>query len=161
MADDFEVKITGLSELQAKLEELATTDARAIVKDCLNAGAIELKTAMVEGSHSVPGEPGAMLRDTSNWSKRVKMEKEDLAGTVRVGVKGSLPDTHTSKGHGTIPKGNRYRRSLAYILRLLEFGGRDPAYNLGHSHPMTSGFESHQSELLAAIVARIKTRLKL
>jgi hypothetical protein len=161
MADDITVEVKGLDTLQAELERIGTVEAKNIVRDALNAGAIELKTAMVEGSQSVPGEPGQMLRDASNWSKRVKMEKEDLAGTVRVGVKGSLSQTHTSKGHGTIPKGNRYRRSLAYILRLLEFGGKDPAYNLGHSKPMTSGWESHQSELLDSVIARIKTRLKL
>jgi hypothetical protein len=161
MSNDFTVEIKGLDTLQATLERLGTVEAKNIVRDALNAGAIELKTAMVQGAHSVPGEPGAMLRDTGNWSKRVKMEKEDLAGRVRVSVKGTLLDTHTSKGHGTIPKGNRYRRSLAYILRLLEFGGRDPAYNLGHSKPMTSGFEGHQSEILSSVISKIKERLKL
>jgi len=161
MADEFSFEVKGLKELQAKLEELGTTEARTIVREGLKAGGAALQQAMVEGSTSVPGEPGQLLRSTTSWSKRVTMLKDALAGIVRVRPKGELSHTHTSKGHGMQPKGHRYHRSLAYLVKLAEFGGNDPAYNVGKSHPMTSGFESHQDGLLNAIIATIKERLKL
>lgn len=162
MSEDFTVEITGLSELQANLEKLGTDEARAIVKEGLQAGGKDLQKAMVEGATSVKGEPGELLRSTSSWSRRVSMTRgDDLAGVVRVGPKGHLSKTHTAKGGGMQPKGNVYKRSLAYIVKLLELGGRDPAYNLGRSFPMTGGFESHKDELLDRIISVIRERLKL
>jgi hypothetical protein len=103
-----------------------------------------------------------MLRDTDNWSKRVKMTRGDeLAGVVRVGPRGSLPEQHKGTGRGMQGRGRLYQRSLAYLVKLMEFGGGKPSENIGRSHPMTSGFESHKDNMLAAIIERIKERLKL
>ncbi len=159
--DDITVEITGLSELQAKLEEMATTDARHIVKEGLSQGGEALRMGMmVEGSTN-KGEIGQALRQKDHWSKSIKLG-EELSGTARVGPKGSLPDLHVARGGGMQPKGRIYRRSLNYIVRLLEFGGRDPAGNLGpRTMPVTRGFETYKSAALERVIAVIKDRLKL
>jgi hypothetical protein len=159
--EDFEITITGLSELQAKLEELGTVDAKAIVRDGLNQGGEALRSGMmIEGSTN-KGEIGQALRQKDHWSKSIRMGDE-LSGTARVGPKGSLPDLHVARGGGMQPKGNIYRRSLNYIVRLLEFGGRNPAGNLGpRTMPVTRGFEVYKSAALERVITVIKDRLKL
>jgi hypothetical protein len=158
--DDITVEITGLSELQDRLEEMATTDAKAIVRDGLSQGGEALRSGMqVEGATS-KGEIGQALSQKANWSKSIKMGDE-LSGVVRVSPKGALPDLHVARGGGMQSKGHIYRRSLAYIVKMLEFGGRDPAGNLGRSAPMTRGFETYKSAALERLIAVIKDRLKL
>jgi len=159
--DDIEVSMTGLSELQAALENLGGTEAKAIVRDGLSQGGDALRVAMMVQGASAKGEVGTALQQKTSWSKATHMD-DDLAGTVRVGPKGALPDLHVARGGGMQPKGKLYRRSLNYIVRLLEFGGRDPAGNLGpRTMPMTTGYETYKGAVLEKVVAVIKERLGL
>ena len=163
MSDDVTVEIRGLSELQAKLEQLAGDDARAIVKDGLSQGGDALRQAMMVSTASVfSGEPRQVAGQQSSWSKSTKMES-DLSGHVRVGPKGSLADLHVSKGKGRQPLGRIYRRSLAYLIRLCEFGpqGGKERGALGRKMPMTGGFETYRGAVLERVVEVIKSRLKL
>lgn len=155
MSDDITVSVQGLSELQATLEQMPETIGNAVIKDALTAGGKATQQAMVEGCASIKGEAGEQLRSLSAWSRTVKM-LSNLAGRVRVSPKGSLPEPHKGTGRGMQPKGRIYERSLAYIVKLAEFGGRSPAQNVGRSAPMTSGWESHQSEILDAVTESCK-----
>ncbi len=163
MSDDVTVKITGLSELQAKLEQLAGDEARAIVKDGLSQGGDALRQAMMVSTASVfSGEPRQVAGQQSSWSKSVKLDG-DLAGVVRVSPKGSLPELHKSYGRGRQPKDKLYRRSLRYLIALCEFGpqGGKERGALGRKTPMTSGFETYRGAVLERVVEVIKSRLKL
>jgi hypothetical protein len=158
--DDITVEITGLSDLQDRLEELAKVDALAIVRDGLDEGGEALRSGMmIEGSTN-KGEIGRALRQKSNWSKRITMGDE-LSGTARISPKGSLPALHVARGGGMQSKGHIYRRSLKYIVKMLEFGGRNPAENLGHSAPMTRGFEVYKNAALERVIDVIKQQLQL
>jgi hypothetical protein len=157
---DIEINVTGFKELQAALEKLGGDEARAIVREGLKAGAIALQDAMMIGSSTLKGEAGAMLRERSSWSKSVRM-KGDLVGVTRVRPKGSLPEIHTGTGKGMQGKGVRYRRSLAYLVKIAEFGGGHPADNWGRHFPMTSGYESNIGSILDRVISVIKERLKI
>ena len=160
--DDITVNISGLDALQSALEQLGGGDARAIVKDGLSQGGDALRSAMqVSSSASFTGEPARVAAQKSSWSKSTRVA--DLAGTVRVAPKGSLPDLHVSLGKGRQPKGRIYRRSLAYLLRLAEFGtsGGKQRGGIKRSMPMTRGFEQYKSAVLEKVVEVIKQRLKL
>ena len=164
MADDIEIKVTGLSELQAALEKLGKDEGRAIVREGLKAGGTAMQEAMMEMSSSaVHGEPGVFLSQKSSWSRSVRMTRGDeLAGVTRVRPKGSLPETHTALGIGMQKKGTKYHRSLIYLVKLLEFG---PSGGLprgqGKFPVMTAGFESNQDKFLARVINVIRDRLKL
>jgi hypothetical protein len=160
MADDFiTTEVKGLAELQASLEQLPAEIGRACVKDALTAGGKAMQQAMIEGSTSIKGEAGERLRTLSAWSRTVKMLSE-LAGRVRVGPKGSLDEPHKSRGKGMQPLGRIYERSLAYIVKMAEFSGKNPAVNVGRSTPMTSGWESHTSEIQDAVTDSLKTGIE-
>lgn len=163
MADDVSVEVLGLSELEAKLEQLAGEDARVIVRDGLSQGGDALRQAMMVGvSSAFSGEPAQLAAQQSSWSKSTKMAS-DLAGVVRVAPKGSLPELHKSEGKGRQPLGKLYRRSLRYLISLCEFGshgGKDRGA-LGRSMPMTRSFEQYRSAVLERCVEVIKERLKL
>ncbi len=163
MSDDITCEVTGLAELEAKLEQLAGEDARAIVKDGLSEGGDALREAMrVSTASAFTGEPRQVAAQQSSWSKSTKMES-DLSGRVRVSPKGSLADLHKSVGKGRQPKDKLYRRSLRYLIALCEFGaqGGKERGALGRKYPMTGGFETYKSALLDRVVEVIKQRLGL
>jgi len=161
--DDIEVTVSGLSELQDKLERLAGETSRAIVKDGLSQGGEALRGAMqLNTSASFTGEPARVAAQQSSWSKSTRMES-DLSGRVRVAPKGSLVDLHVSRGKGRQPKGRIYRRSLAYLIKLAEFGssgGKDRG-SIKHSMPMTKGFEMYKNALLERVIDVIKSHLPM
>ncbi len=162
MSDDVTVEIKGLSELQTALEKMGGDEARAIVKDGLSQGGDALRQAMMVSTASVfSGEPRQVAGQQSSWSKSTKMES-DLSGIVRVGPKGALPPLHVSEGKGRQPLGRIYRRSLAYLIRLCEFGpqGGKERGALGRKTPMTGGFETYRGAVLERVVDVIKSRLK-
>lgn len=162
--EDVTVEITGLSELEDALERLGGEQARTITKEGLKQGGVALQEAMmVECSADVKGEARQLLTQKSGWSKSVKMEG-DLSGRVRVGPKGSLVELHVARGHGRQPKGHIYRRSLKYLVKLMEFGGNSDdarALNVGRTAPMTRGFEVYKGAVLERVIAVIKDLLQL
>ncbi len=161
MADDVTVNVQGLSDLQTALENLRDVEAKKIVRQGLNKGGDALRNGMqVQASQSAKGQIGRVLGKQESWSKRIKMD-EDRAGRVFVGPKGSLPDLHRARGGGMQPKGSIYRRSLNYLVKLMEFGGREArAANVGHTMPMTRGFAIYRAAVLQRVVDVIRERLK-
>jgi hypothetical protein len=163
MSDDVTFEMTGLDELQKALEKLGNEAGRDIVKDGLSQGGDVLRDAMrVNTAASFIGEPKTVAAQQSSWSKSTKME-EDLAGTVRVAPKGKLVDLHVSRGHGRQPLGRIYRRSLAYLVKLAEFGssGGKERGLIKHSMPMSRGFEQYKSVVFDKVIEVIKSALPL
>ncbi len=161
MSEDFSIEVLGMDALQAKLEELGGNEAKTIVRDGLKEGGEALRGAMQVQGGANKAELGKALSDQRNWSKSVKMGDE-LSGTVRVGPKGSLVDIHVARGGGMQPKGRIYRRSLKYIVKMMEFGGHDArALNVGQTMPMSRGFSLYKDAILERIISVIKERLHL
>jgi hypothetical protein len=163
MADDITIEVSGMDALQAELERIGGTEAKAIVKDGLNQGGEALRGAMqISTSTAFTGEPASLAAQKSSWSKSTKMGDE-LSGTVRVGPKGFLPDIHVSRGKGRQPLGKIYRRSLAYLIRLCEFGaqGGKERGALGRKFPMTGGFQQYKGAVLEKVISVIKEKLHL
>ncbi len=160
---DEEVEITGLDQLQDRLERLGGDEAREIVKEGLSEGGDALREVMrISCADAFTGEPRQVAAQQSSWSKSARMES-DLSGTVRVGPKGSLVDLHVSRGHGRQPLNKIYRRSLRYLIKLAEFGssGGKERGDIRRSTPMTSGFESYKNAVLEKVIEVIQKRLGL
>ena len=76
-------QMKGLDELQKKLEEMATKDARLAVRIALNAGASEVKkAAQEEAPVEAEGENSGFLKDHINIKVRMK---GPIAGTAFIG----------------------------------------------------------------------------
>jgi len=168
MSEDVEVSITGLSELQTALENLAGKEAKAIVRDGLSQGGDTLREEMMdECSRDLKGEPSTVAGQKSSWSKSTRMGDE-LSGTTRVAPKGKLVRLHKALHHkvwhkGMQPFGAFYFRSLNYLLRLAEFGAQGGKERglIPRSAPMTRGFEGGKGRVLDKVVAVIRERLHL
>jgi hypothetical protein len=161
MADWVTCEVNGLDELQKKLNDMATKDAKAIVKDGLKEGAAVMRSEIAATGSAAPGEIGSALSTIKSWSVRVRMRAQELAGTATIGVKGSLPEVHTASHSAIQPRGKRYHRSLNYLIKLLEFGASQGEYKGRRMPVMSAGFESGRSKTLQAITDTIKRRLGL
>lgn len=165
MPDDMTVEIEGLDELEAALEKLAGTESRSIVRAGLYAGSTAIVESMTSAGGSVPGEPGQKLGDKHNWSKSTRMTRGDeLGGVVHVRPKGSLDELHTGEGSPKTyfqPKGKKYKRSLAYLVKLMELGSGGGKYDGPRFPIMTATFSSNKDSYLERIIGVIRERLKL
>ena len=163
--DTMTVSIEGLEELEKALESLSGTESRKIVRAGLYAGSVSIVTSMTQAGSSVPGEPGQMLGDKSHWSKSTRMTRGDeLAGVVHVKPKGALSEEHTGTGNPKFvyqPKGKKYKRSLAYLVKLMELGGSGGRYTGSRFPIMTSTFSSNKETYIERVIAVIRERLKL
>ena len=160
MADGITVNVQGLDKLQAALEDLGDKQAKAIVRDGIRAGGKAAVEAFVQSAAGVHGEPGDLLRNPKSWKMRYKSIRAALAGSVKISATGSLPEQHKGTGRGIQPKGKIYRRSLAYLVKLLELGSAGGTYR-GQRYPvMTSGFETSRSTILDRIIGVIQQKLE-
>jgi len=151
------VDVLGLPELMSKLEDMATNEAKNIVRAGVGAGATAIVKGMTETGSMAGGEVGELLSQTSSWKKSTRSSRGDeLSAVATVKPKGSLPHLRVGTGHGIQPKGNRYHRSLAYLVRLLELG---PAAK--RAPVMTAGYEASKGNVLDAIADKIRERLGL
>src|SRR5208337_4297494 len=159
------VDIAGLDELEKALENLAVTESRKIVRAGLYAGSTEIVSTMCAAGAGVPGEPGQLLREKGHWSKSTRMTRGDaLAGVVHVHPKGSLPEEHTGMGSPDFfyqPKGKKYKRTLAYLVKLMELGGSGGWYKGPRFPIMTATFSSSKEKYIDRVIAVIRERLKL
>ena len=160
MADWVTCEIKGLDELQRKLTDMGK-EAKPIVREGLKAGAAEFQNGIMGMGEGVGGELGAQLGDRKTWKIRTKLRSDEVAGTATVQPTGSLPELHHSLGNGKQPKGKWYRRSIAYMVKLMEFGSGGGEYHGPRRAVMTGGFESSKDIALQAVIAKIKERLHL
>jgi hypothetical protein len=86
------VEVLGLPELMSKLEDLATNEAKKIVRAGVGAGATAIVKGMTETGSMAGGEVGELLSQTSSWKKSTRSSRgDDLSATATVKPKGSLP----------------------------------------------------------------------
>ena len=166
MADDMEVSIDGLEELEAKLQELAGPVAKDCVRKGLNAGGEAIRDALSEMGASAQGEIGQLLGDRKSWSKYVRA-KDDLSGNVRVQAKGTLSDEHLTtwsywSQHIKGLKGKPYHRTLNYLVRMMEglSSGGGSVRGLSRLPVMTAGFESNKDKIIDRVRAAIEERVE-
>jgi HK97 gp10 family phage protein len=161
------VKISGLSELQKKLQEELPKDAKLALRIALNAGGSDVKKAMAAiAPVEDGGENSGFLRDHINI--KVKMSRGDLAGSAFVGPSTAVyPGKEGKEGQVNFKTAGGKRVSFfsktagkvtaARVARFLEFGTRHAG-----KHPfMTQAWESSKEAALRHIVEKLKSILQL
>lgn len=155
MADEFvTVKITGLEELQQKLEEIPTKLAKRSLRKALRAGANVIRNAIVT---LAPKDTGFLSR---HFGTRISVMRDELAATAYVGPQGKIDYPLYSSGaykikrkHGKVHKVGRI--AVASVARFLEFG----TMKMGKKPFMTPAFEDKKSEAVDAITTELKEGL--
>jgi hypothetical protein len=162
------IEITGIEAINAKLEEMTVKAERSVLRDGMKAAAdVVIGNLQAEGS-AAPGEIGEILADPASWSRSISIRAGHSAET-KIGPKGALPEIHVGRGATKTvsgwrgqPKGSRYRRSLFYLLEMMEgIRTKDNAANLPQSHPMSTGFQRSQSNAVQAFITNLKDKLGL
>ena len=162
------IEITGVSEINAKLEEMTTKAERSVLREGMKAAADVVTGSLQAEGSTAPGEIGEALADPGSWTRSISIRSGHSAET-KIGPKGALPEVHvgrgatkTEKGWRGQPKGRRYHRSLYYLLEMMEgIRTKDNAANLPQSHPMSPGFQRSQSNAVQAFISNLKDRLGL
>lgn len=164
---DSSIEIHGIDEINAKLEEMTVKAERSVLREGMKAAADVVTGAMQAEGSAAPGEIGEALADPGSWSRSISIRAGHSAET-KIGPKGALPEVHVGRGATKTktgwrgqPKGSRYRRSLQYLIKLMEFGGQDNAANLPKSNPMSTGFQKSQDNAVQAFITNLKDSLDL
>jgi HK97 gp10 family phage protein len=167
MPETVTVNITGLDELQKKLEEELPKDARLALRIALSAGAGDIKSAMVDAAPvEADGENAGFLRD--HLKVKTIIRRDELAGVAIVGAteavypgragkqgrvsfktaSGKLVD-FVSKHAGQV--------TAARVARFLEFG----TSKMSAKPFMTPAYESTKETAFNHVVAKLREVLKL
>jgi len=150
-----EVKISGLDELQRKLEALPEKIAIRGIRKALRAAAIDLRDKIVAAAPKRTG----FLAD--HFGIRTSMRTADLAGSVYIGPDGKMDYPDTSGGyrekkdrHGRIHRVGRI--AVASVARYLEFG----TSRMGRHPFMTPTWESEKSNALETITETLREEIE-
>jgi HK97 gp10 family phage protein len=143
------VEVTGLRELQQKLERELPEKARKVTRDALKAGAQPIYEAMRQ---EAPVGRWAQLR--SGFNVKFKFFENGKAGAVFIG-----PDAKMK--HEQEPGRKRAPLSMATVARFVEFGftERDGTKQAGNPF-MTRAFEQQKETALNRIVEKLKELLQ-
>ncbi len=155
MADNVTVNITGLEDLQRKLEEIAHNVAKRGVRQALRAGALPVREAMAAGA---PKESGFLSEDIDI---RTRMEKDELAGEAFIGPNSkAVYPTGEAARELARKLGQRFvqgaARTAALVARFLEFG----TTRMAKRPFMTQAWETSKQSALDAIIQKLKDNLK-
>jgi HK97 gp10 family phage protein len=167
MQDIVTVKITGLDEIQKKLEEELPKDARLALRIGLSAGAGDIKQAMVDAAPvEADGENAGFLRD--NLKVKTIIKRNELAGVAIVGAteavypgrEGKLGrvsfKTVTGRIVNFVSK-HAGQVTAARVARYLEFG----TSKMSAKPFMTPAFESTKETAFAHVVEKLREALRL
>jgi HK97 gp10 family phage protein len=163
MPDLVSFEIKGLSELQKKLEEMATKDTRLAVRIALNAGASEVKkAAQEEAPVEAEGENSGFLKDHINIKVRMQ---GPIVGTAFIGPSTAAYPNRSQKPH-QVSFINRAGKRISFtatkitaatVGRFLEYGTSKMA-----AHPwLTRAWNKSKEAALAHIIAKLREQLKL
>ena len=160
------IEITGIEAINAALEEMTVKAERSVLREGMKAAADVVTGSLQAEGSKAPGEIGDALADPGSSTRSISIRSGHSAET-KIGPKGALPEVHvgrgatkTEKGWRGQPKGSRYRRSLFYLLEMMEgLRTRDNAKNLPQSHPMSTGFQKSQSNAVQAFITNLKDKL--
>jgi HK97 gp10 family phage protein len=140
MTDNVTVKISGLDELQKKLEACAKEVSRQVVRNGLRAGGGIVRDEMVRRA---PKDTGFL---SEHIDIKTRVMKADVAGTAMIGP--------NSKAVYPV-KGNAKRSFPAFVIaRFLEFGTSHKGFR---KQPfLTPAWEATKGRALDAIVNTIR-----
>ena len=153
MANPIEVNISGLDQIQKRLEELRGPLARKAMRAGLKAGAAPVLSAIVQ---EAPKDSGFMAE---HFNVKYSTKQEGTIGKAFIGPEGKMfyPGEHAR----TVRIGGKTFKAkhlaVATVVRFHEFGTRFMAAN-----PFMSGaFKAKQQAALDAIIAALKKNLGL
>lgn len=153
MADNFvSVKITGLDEIQRRLEKELPEKMKKQLRAALKDGAKVVKDQMVADA---PYETGIL---EENIGVRVSVKSGEVAGAAYIGPSGKAkyPERISKGWFGqTIKK--RSEMPVATIARFQEYGFHDRAGNpVAGSMFMSRAFQRQKGNALEKIIAALK-----
>ncbi len=152
MANMIRVKISGLDEIQRRLESELPERAKAMLRAGLKEGA---KVIQKEMQHEAPSESGIL---EENIGTRVSVKSNKISGKAFVGPKGTVfypARTKVGWFGKTIVK--RARMPVATIARFLEFGTKDMT-----ARPfMTQSFERMKKTAVYKIIESLRKAVGL
>lgn len=154
--DAVTVEVKGLDTLQAALEALPQKMAKRGIRAALRAGADVLRNEMM-----------ALVRKDTGFLEehlgtKIKFQRGELAATAYVGPQGRIDYPAFLSGAYRIArtaKGKAKkvgRIAVATVARYLEFG----TSKMGKQPFMTPAFDSTQSQILDAIVSKLRDTLE-
>lgn len=156
MPDYVTVNVQGLDKLQAALEELPQKVAKKGIRKALAAGGNLFKASMVA---LAPKRTGFL---SEHFGVKVKMNRNELAGTAFIGPQGKMDYPEFMSGAYKIKRvGSKLRKvgriAVASVARFLEFG----TSKMSKKPFMTQAFESDKDKALEAVTNALKASLDL
>jgi HK97 gp10 family phage protein len=167
MSNEVTVKISGLDELQRKLQEELPKDAKLALRIALNAGGGDIKkAAQAEAPVEADGPDSGFLKD--HIKVKVKLRRDELAGSALIGPTNELYPSRVGKqGQVSFKTATGKKISFmskhaggvtaAMVGRFLEFGTR-------HITPrawLTRAWGASKQQALDHVIAKLKEGLKL
>jgi HK97 gp10 family phage protein len=155
MSDEWvTVEVKGLSELQAKLEELPKKVADKGLRKALKAGGNVIRNAMVM---LAPKDTGFLAE---HFGTKIRILHTYLGGSAFIGPQGKVDyPAYASGAYNIKRKGGKIRKvgrvAVATVARFFEFG----TSKMGKKPFMTQAFESHKQEALDAIAEELRDAL--
>ena len=155
-----ETKISGLDEIQRRLEDLPRRQAGGILRKALRAGAAPVLSAM---QNEAPHASGFLAE---HFNTKISIKRNDIAGAAFVGPAGKM-DYPFAAGHRggrytekTNAKGKQYlagRIPVATVARFHEFGTRFEAANPF----MSRAFDGTKQTALMGIINALRELVNL
>lgn len=145
--DYITVEVKGLSELQKNMEELPAKVSKKGLRQALKKGGLIIRDAFVS---SAPRDTGFL---SEHFNMRMKINREELAGSIFIGPQGKVDYPAYASGaynirrrkNGKVAKAGRV--AVATVARFLEYG----TSKMGKKPFMTQAFESFKLQALNAI----------
>lgn len=146
------VKVQGLSELQEMLEAMPEKVAKKGIRAALRAGGNVLRTEIML---LAPKDTGFLAE---HFGTKIKMRRDELAGSAFVGPKGKVDYPAFMSGAYRIVRSAKGRAkkvgrvAVATVARFLEFG----TSKMGKRPFITPAFDSKRTTILDAMVDKLK-----
>lgn len=153
------VKVDGLEELQANLEQLPKNVAHRVLRGTLKDAAEFLRQKIVEKAPQEIGgvHPGFL---SEHFDSKIRVSSGELSGDAFVGPEGKMyyPGGDSEKGVAT---GKHPQKGglvpVASVARFLEFGTLGPGdHRITPNHFITEAFEENKDGVITKIIQGIK-----
>jgi HK97 gp10 family phage protein len=143
MANPIEVKISGLEEIQKKLQDELPKKAANAMRAALRDGAKVIQAAIVD---EAPKDSGLL---SEHIDVKTRVRSASLSGSAFIG-----PNAKTTYPVSDKPRmGKSDRPKPAWLVaKFLEFG----TVKMGANPFMTRAFESNKQKATDAVIARLK-----
>jgi HK97 gp10 family phage protein len=143
MANTIEVKITGLEEIQKRLQDELPRKAANAMRAALRDGARVIQSAIVD---EAPKDSGLL---SEHIDVKTRVRGAGLSGSAFVGPNAKV--TYPTSDKPRPGKGPRAKPAWL-VAKFLEFG----TVRMGANPFMTRAFESNKQKAIDAVVARLR-----